>query len=71
MSSLNELLSTLTRPKPGTVRHVVVMHDTGCPGLANASIADCRCHPVLVAGGPDESLEDLRRRVLRPRGGAA
>jgi hypothetical protein len=33
--------------KPGTVSHVTVKHDDGCPGLEGQSMLLCRCAPEI------------------------
>jgi len=33
--------------KPGTVTHINMQHDTGCPAIKTHCIADCVCRPEI------------------------
>ena len=44
---LEKILKAAGRIKPGSVLHVAVKHDDGCPALKTHNLADCTCKPDI------------------------
>jgi len=50
-SKIKKIIRAAEGLKPGTVTHIVVKHEPGCPALVTESMEDCRCNPTIEKMG--------------------
>ncbi len=42
-----DVLLSAVRQNPGTIIHINISHDEGCPALRSNSLRDCTCEPDI------------------------
>jgi hypothetical protein len=47
-----KMIEAAGETKPG-VKHIMVLHDDGCPAIKTESLLDCRCNPDFKKMKPD------------------
>ena len=77
------ILKLAESAEPGSIIHVDVKHDPGCPALVTHNLLDCTCDPVIrgggnygrnteaAAGGDDQPAGDRVHRFFEGRGSCA
>ena len=48
---LKQLINAMGRIEPGSITHIEVLHDDGCPTLHTGSFKDCTCTPDIKRMG--------------------
>ena len=50
---IHRLIQAAGNLEPGTVTHISVQHDDGCPAIKTQRLADCTCDPDYKPKRPD------------------
>ena len=50
---IHRLIQAAGNLEPGTVTHIEVKHDDGCPAIKTQNLVDCTCNPDFKLMRPD------------------